>query len=54
MTRYNGKISFVKNKLNKITTISLKSWKLKHHKLIFGKIPYDFIIDDKSINYSLN
>ena len=54
MTRYNGNISRVKNKLNKITTNSLKSWKLKYHKLVFGKIHYDFIIDDKSINYSPN
>jgi len=54
MTRYNGNISLVKKKLFKITTNSLKSWKLKYHKLILGKIYYDFIIDDKSINYSPN
>ena len=54
MTIYNGNISLVKKKLFKITTNSLKSWKLKYHKLILGKIYYDFIIDDKSINYSPN
>jgi len=54
MTRYNGNISLVKKKLGNITTNSLKSWKLKYHKLVFGKIHYDFIIDDKSINYSPN
>lgn len=54
MTRYNGNISFIKKKLYKITTNSLKSWKLKYNKLVFGKIYYDFIIDDKSINYSPN
>ena len=54
MTRYNGNISLVKKKLLKITANSLKSWKLNYHKLILGKIYYDFIIDDKSINYSPN
>tara|TARA_B110000211_G_C13959782_1_gene500022 strand:- start:255 stop:626 length:372 start_codon:yes stop_codon:yes gene_type:complete len=54
MTRYNGNISLVKKKLFKITANSLKSWKLNYHKLILGKIYYDFIIDDKSINYSPN
>ena len=54
MTRYGGDVSLVKKKLNKITTNSLKKWKLKYHKLIFGKIYYDFIIDDKSIDYNLN
>lgn len=54
MTRYNGDISLIKKKLYKITTNSFKSWKLKYHKLVFGKIYYDFIIDDKSIDYSSN
>ena len=51
MIRYNGNISLVKKKLGNITINSLKSWKLKYHKLVFGKIHYDFIIDDKSVNY---
>ena len=54
MTRYKGNVSIIKKKLNTITANSLKSWKLKYHKLIFGKIYYDFIIDDKSIDYSKN
>jgi len=51
MTRYKGNVSLIKKKLSKITINSLKSWKLKYHKLVFGKIYYDLIIDDKSINY---
>ena len=51
MTRYNGNLSLIKKKLSKITVNSLKSWKLKYHKLVFGKIYYDLIIDDKAINY---
>jgi len=54
MTRYNGNLSLIRKKLQKPTIESLKSWKLKYHKLIFGKIYYDLIIDDKSINYSSN
>ena len=51
MTRYNGNISLVKKKLSKLTINSLKSWNLRYHKLVFGKIYYDFIIDDKAIDY---
>ena len=54
MTRYNGNLPLIRKKLHKPTIKSLKSWKLKYHKLIFGKIYYDLIIDDKSIFYSSN
>ena len=43
MTRYKGNVSLIKKKLSKITINSLKSWKLKYHKLVFGKIYYDLI-----------
>lgn len=29
----------------------LKRWKLKFHKLILGKPSYDFIVDDRAINF---
>ena len=51
MTRYKGNVSLIKKKLSELTINSLKSWNLKYHKLVFGKIYYDLIIDDKSINY---
>jgi hypothetical protein len=51
MTRYDGNISLVKKKLSKLIINSLKSWNLRYYKLVFGKIYYDFIIDDKAIDY---
>ena len=36
----------------KLTKKQLKFWKLKYHKLIFGKPSYNLFIDDKSIFYS--
>lgn len=54
MTRYKGNLSLVKKKLLKLTKNSLKSWQLNYHKLVFGKISYDYIIDDKSIDFSKN
>ena len=32
----------------------LKKWKLKHHILIMGKPSFDYLIDDKSINFDKN
>lgn len=33
-----------------LTKKQLKKWGAKHHKLLFGKPPYDIFIDDKSFN----
>lgn len=33
----------------KLTLNQLKIWKVKYHKIFFGKPSYDFVIDDKSI-----
>lgn len=32
------------------TKKQLASWNLRYHKLIFGKPPFDILIDDKSIS----
>ena len=37
-----------------ITLKQLKKWKLKYHKLIFGKPSFDLVIDDKSIFFKKN
>lgn len=37
-----------------LTYNQLKKWKVKFHKLIFGKPSFDFIIDDKSIFFKKN
>ena len=34
----------------KLTEWQLKKWKVKYHELKFGKIIYDFWIDDRAIN----
>jgi hypothetical protein len=34
--------------------MQLKKWKLKYHKLIFGKPSFDVYIDDKSIFFKKN
>ena len=32
----------------------LKKWKVKYHELIFGKISYDLIVDDKALGFKKN
>ena len=34
----------------KFTSIQLKKWNLKYHKLIMGKPSYDYFVDDKAFN----
>jgi len=51
MGRNNENIHLAKKQGYNFTLKQLKKWKLKYHKLVFGKPSYDFIIDDKSINF---
>lgn len=51
MGRNNDNANLAKKQGYEFTFKQLKKWKLKFHKLIFGKPSYDFIIDDKSINF---
>ena len=37
-----------------MTSKQLKKWKLKYHKLLFGKPSFDLFIDDKSIYFKKN
>ena len=39
-----------KKKAKKITLNQLKKWKVKFHKIYFGKPSSDFYIDDKALN----
>jgi hypothetical protein len=42
-------------KIIKIFTISqLKNWKVKYHKIFFGKPSYDLVIDDRSLFFKKN
>ena len=38
----------------KVTFRQLKKWKIKYHKLIFGKPSFDIFIDDKAIFFKKN
>ena len=52
-SRYMGRnkenIAKAKSQGFKMTIEQLKKWKLKFHKLIFGKPSFDLFIDDKSL-----
>ena len=54
MGRSNENASEAKKRGYSMTIRQLKKWGVKFHKLLMGKPSYDIIIDDKSINYSLN
>jgi CMP-N,N'-diacetyllegionaminic acid synthase len=54
MSRNNQKISKAKKKCYTFTLNQLKIWNVAFHKLIFGKSPYDLIIDDKGLGFKKN
>ena len=54
MGRNNENISKAKKQGFKQTQNQLKKWKLKYHKLIFGKPSFDLLVDDKTINFDKN
>ena len=50
----NDRINIAKKKYLKLTLKQLKKWEVKFHKLFFGKISYDLIIDDKALFFNNN
>ena len=52
MGKNNENISKAHHNGFELTKRQLQSWDIKYHELIMGKPSYDFIIDDKCINYS--
>ena len=40
--------------IKKITLNQLKLWKVKYHKIFFGKPSYDFLVDDKCVFFQKN
>ena len=54
MNRNNDNVTKAKNQGYEFTKKQLSKWKVKYHKLIFGKPSYDYYIDDKSIFYNKN
>jgi len=51
MGRSNENINLARKRGYKLTYKQLKTWNVKFHKLIFGKPSFDYIVDDKSINF---
>jgi hypothetical protein len=54
MGRNNDNLALAKKNGYKFTIKQLKKWKLKCHKLIFGKPSYDIFIDDKALGFKKN
>jgi len=52
MSSFKGDIDLIEANLRSITETQLNQWNVNYDKLIFGKLHYDLIIDDKSINLS--
>lgn len=50
MNQFNGDVKLVYEKLYDLTEKSLIDWGIKYHKLIMGKLHYDYLIDDKSMS----
>ena len=51
MGRNRENVYLAKKQGYSFTFRQLKKWKLKFHKLILGKPSYDFIVDDRAINF---
>ena len=51
MTRFNGDVDLIIKNYGSLTKKQLKVFKVKYHKLVFGKPSFDYIIDDRSIFY---
>jgi len=50
MTQFSGNIIEIYSRLYNQTNDQLKSWGVKYHQLVMGKIHYDVLIDDKALN----
>ncbi len=54
MGRTNDNSRLATKKAKKITLNQLKKWKVKFHKIYFGKPSSDFYIDDKNLDFKSN
>lgn len=54
MGRSNEKVSKAKKRGYQLTYNQLRLWGVKFNELKLGKPSYDLIIDDKSLNYSID
>lgn len=51
MGRSNENLNLAKKKGYNLTRKQLKKWKVRYHKLIFGKPSFDYVVDDKSVHF---
>lgn len=54
MGRSNETPSIAKKRGYTLTVRQLNNWKVKYHKLIFGKPSYDLFVDDKALFFRKN
>lgn len=47
---YKGNLNKIEKNLRPLTENHLSLWGVKYHELVFGKIEYDILVDDKAIN----
>lgn len=47
MHQFNGDVDAVYDNLYSMTNDQLRTWGIKYHRLVMGKLPYDLLIDDK-------
>lgn len=50
MGQFNGDSERCEKELKEVTIRHLKKWGIKYHQLVFGKIHFDLLIDDKAQN----
>ena len=50
----NGSIKKILLKDNGLSKKQLKKWKVKYHKLVFGKPVFDVIVDDRNFEFKKN
>lgn len=50
MSLFNQDIKEIEKHLGPITRKNLRDWNVNYNELIFGKLEYDLLIDDKAIN----
>ncbi|EDZ60958.1 conserved hypothetical protein [Candidatus Pelagibacter sp. HTCC7211] len=54
MGRCNGNLRKVNKLIKPLTLKQLENWRVKYHKIYFGKPSFDLFIDDKSLFFKKN
>lgn len=52
MSSIGTNVEDIDKKLRKVTEQKLNEWGVKYSKLVFGKIHFDYLIDDKALSIS--